>query len=66
MTGHRSVYPSQVLPLNKSLSLLVAQGDGGNRQGVEYQSRPISVIGMILIRRKKNTRQRIISKQQSR
>jgi H+/Cl- antiporter ClcA len=49
MTGHRSVYPSQVLSLAKSSSLMVAQGremkDVGN---VEYQPRPKSLSEAVL------------------
>jgi H+/Cl- antiporter ClcA len=49
MTGHRSVYPSQVLSLTKSSSLIVEHGremkDIGN---VAYQPRPKSVSEMLM------------------
>ena len=44
MTGHRSVYPSQVLSLTKSSSLLVAHGkEMRNIGAVEYQPHPKSL-----------------------
>ncbi len=44
MTGHRSVYPSQVLSLTKSSSLVVSQGTEMRSIGrVEYQPRPKSI-----------------------
>ncbi|HUK99262.1 MAG TPA: chloride channel protein [Nitrospirota bacterium] len=48
MTGHRSVYPSQVLSLTKSSSLIVTEGCEMRDIGsVEFQSRPKSVMGFI-------------------
>jgi H+/Cl- antiporter ClcA len=44
MTGHRSVYPSQVLSLTKSSSLVVTQGKEMRNIGtVEYQPHPKSM-----------------------
>ena len=44
MTGHRSVYPSQVLSLTKSSSLVVAHGkEMRNIGAVEYQPHPKSL-----------------------
>jgi hypothetical protein len=44
MTGHRSVYPSQVLSLAKSSSLTVAKGSEMRDIGaVDYRLRPKSV-----------------------
>jgi hypothetical protein len=49
MTGHRSVYPSQVLSLAKSSSLMVAQGREMKDVGdVEYQPRPKSLSEAVL------------------
>lgn len=49
MTGHRSVYPSQVLALTKSSSLVVAQGREMKEIGdVEFQPRTKSISGGIL------------------
>ncbi|HTP05721.1 MAG TPA: chloride channel protein [Nitrospirota bacterium] len=49
MTGHRSVYPSQVLSLAKSSSLTVAKGSEMRDVGaVEYRLRPKSVSNMLL------------------
>jgi H+/Cl- antiporter ClcA len=49
MTGHRSVYPSQVLSLAKSSSLTVAKGSEMRDIGVvEYRLRPKSVSEMLL------------------
>lgn len=48
MTGHRSVYPSQVLSVSKSSSLKVKHGqEMGNIEGVEYESREKSLSGVI-------------------
>jgi H+/Cl- antiporter ClcA len=44
MTGHRSVYPSQVLSLTKSSSLVVSHGTEMRSIGnVDYQPRPKSI-----------------------
>ena len=49
MTGHRSVYPSQVLNLTKSSSLEVAHGKEMRAlQGVEYRPHPKSLAGAIV------------------
>ena len=49
MTGHRSVYPSQVLSLTKSSSLVVGQGKEMRAlQGVEYRPHPKSLAGAIV------------------
>jgi H+/Cl- antiporter ClcA len=49
MTGHRSVYPSQVLSLAKSSSLTVAKGsEMRDVESVEYRLRPRSVSEMLL------------------
>ena len=49
MTGHRSVYPSQVLSLAKSSSLSVAKGSEMRDVGaVEYRLRPKSVSAILL------------------
>lgn len=60
MTGHRSVYPSQVLSLTKSSSLVVAHGkEMKNIGAVEYQPHPKSTAEALLkgfkkIKTKKN------------
>jgi H+/Cl- antiporter ClcA len=49
MTGHRSVYPSQVLSLAKSSSLTVAKGNEMRDVGsVEYRPRPKSLSVRVL------------------
>lgn len=49
MTGHRSVYPSQILSMSKSTSLLVKQGsEMGEIKNIEYQMREKSLVGIIL------------------
>ncbi len=49
MTGHRSVYPSQVLSLTKSSSLTVAHGKEMRDIGaVEYQPHAKSMAGMLV------------------
>jgi len=49
MTGHRSVYPSQVLSLTKSSSLVVAHGkEMRNIGAVEYQPHPKSLADGLL------------------
>jgi len=49
MTGHRSVYPSQVLSLSKSSSLLVSQGSEMRDAGqVDFQPQPKSVSARLL------------------
>ncbi len=57
MTGHRSVYPSQVLSMGKSASLAVEKGrEMREIEDVEFQPRPKSIIAGIakLKRSKKN------------
>jgi H+/Cl- antiporter ClcA len=59
MTGHRSVYPSQVLSLAKSSSLMVAQGREMKDVGeVEYQPRPKSLSEAVLRGLKKVARKK--------
>lgn len=49
MTGHRSVYPSQILSLTKSSSLVVSHGTEMRSIGrVEYQPRPKSISEAIM------------------
>ena len=49
MTGHRSVYPSQILSLTKSSSLAVEHGKEMGRLGtVEYHPRPKSLSDILL------------------
>jgi hypothetical protein len=49
VTGHRSVYPSQVLSLTKSSSLIVEHGREMKDIGhVIYQPRPKSVSEMLM------------------
>jgi H+/Cl- antiporter ClcA len=48
MTGHRSVYPSQVLSINKSPSLLVETGEEIERVHARFQPRNKSLIGAFL------------------
>jgi hypothetical protein len=49
MTGHRSVYPSQVLSLTKSSSLAVAHGkEMRNIGAVEYQPHQKSISAFLL------------------
>jgi H+/Cl- antiporter ClcA len=49
MTGHRSVYPSQILSMSKSSSLKVGQGrEMREVHGIEYQVREKSLIGIVL------------------
>ena len=56
MTGHRSVYPSQILSISKSSSLSVKHGqEMRNIEGVEYEPREKSLSGVITRRMKKNT-----------
>ncbi len=51
MTGHRSVYPSQVLSLTKSSSLVVEQGrEMRDIENVEFQPRAKSISGSIMRR----------------
>lgn len=48
MTGHRSVYPSQVLSMQKSASLVVEKGrEMREIEGVEFQPRKKSITGKI-------------------
>ncbi|GER93025.1 voltage-gated chloride channel [hot springs metagenome] len=48
MTGHRSVYPSQVLSMQKSASLTVQKGkEMRDIEGVEFKPRPKSISGGI-------------------
>jgi hypothetical protein len=56
MTGHRSVYPSQVLSFTKSSSLTVQHGKEMKNIGVvEYQPNPKSMGTAMLKRFKKMT-----------
>jgi len=48
MTGHRSVYPSQVLAINKSPSLLVETGEEIERVQARFLPRSKSLIGALL------------------
>jgi hypothetical protein len=49
MTGHRNVYPSQVLSLAKSSSLTVGKGNEMRAVGhVDFQPRPKSVSAILL------------------
>jgi H+/Cl- antiporter ClcA len=49
MTGHRSVYPSQILSISKSASLTVKHGQEMKHiEGIEYQSRENSLSGIAL------------------
>jgi len=47
MTGHRSVYPSQVLSIKKSPSLLVETGEEIEKVEAQFQLRRKSLIGML-------------------
>ena len=47
MTGHRSVYPSQVLSIKKSPSLLVETGEEIEKVRAQFQPRSKSVIGIL-------------------
>ena len=48
MTGHRSVYPSQILSMSKSTSLNVKYGEEMKHvQGIEYEPREKSLLGII-------------------
>ncbi|MBA4372152.1 MAG: voltage-gated chloride channel [Thermodesulfovibrio sp.] len=48
MTGHRSVYPSQILSMSKSSSLTVKHGqEMGNIKGVDYEPGEKSISGAI-------------------
>jgi H+/Cl- antiporter ClcA len=59
MTGHRSVYPSQVLSLTKSSSLTVAHGKEMRNIGtVEYQPNPKSMSNAMIKGYKKITKKR--------
>ncbi len=52
MTGHRSVYPSQVLSITKSPSILIKKGiEMDDLNSIEIHPRPRSIID-ILIRAK--------------
>lgn len=56
MTGHRSVYPSQILSVSKSSSLTVKHGqEMGNIEGVDFEPREKSLSGVIKRRIKKDT-----------
>ncbi len=56
MTGHRSVYPSQILSMSKSSSLSVKHGqEMGNIEGVDYEPREKSLSGAISRRINKKT-----------
>lgn len=47
MTGHRSVYPSQILSISKSSSLNVKHGQEMKHvQGIEYEPREKSLLGI--------------------
>jgi len=49
MTGHRSVYPSQILSMSKSSSLSVEPGKEMRQiDGVQYEEREKSLTGIIL------------------
>ncbi|MBI5640524.1 MAG: chloride channel protein [Nitrospirae bacterium] len=49
MTGHRSVYPSQILSISKSSSLTVKKGrEMKHIEGSEYEYREKSFLGVIL------------------
>ncbi len=49
MTGHRSVYPSQVLALTKSSSLVVSQGrEMGDIGAVEFKARAKSISSSLI------------------
>lgn len=49
MTGHRSVYPSQVLALSKSSSLVVAEGsEMRDARNVDFKPRQKSISGLIV------------------
>lgn len=59
MTGHRSVYPSQVLSLTKSSSLTVAHGKEMRNIGtVEFQPHPKSMSSVMVKGFKKITRKK--------
>ena len=47
MTGHRSVYPSQVLSIKKSPSLLVETGEEIEKVEARFQPRDKSLIGVL-------------------
>jgi H+/Cl- antiporter ClcA len=48
MTGHRSVYPSQILSISKSSSLSVKRGQEMKHvQGVLYEPRDKSLLGIV-------------------
>jgi H+/Cl- antiporter ClcA len=56
MTGHRSVYPSQILSVSKSSSLTVKHGqEMGNIEGVDFEPGEKSLSGAITRRIKKDT-----------
>ncbi|MFA4989805.1 MAG: chloride channel protein [Candidatus Omnitrophota bacterium] len=48
MTGHRSVYPSQILSTKKSPSLLVETGEEIEKAEARFQPRKKSLIGVLL------------------
>ncbi len=64
MTGHRSVYPSQILAINKSTSLLVETGEEIERVQVRFQPRKDSLLGIFfgIIRIIKTRLHRLISR----
>jgi H+/Cl- antiporter ClcA len=48
MTGHRSVYPSQILSISKSSSLNVKHGQEMKHvEGIEYEPREKSLLGIV-------------------
>jgi hypothetical protein len=48
MTGHRSVYPSQILSISKSSSLAVKHGQEMKHvEGIEYEPREKSLLGIV-------------------
>ncbi len=48
MTGHRSVYPSQILSMSKSSSLSVKHGQEMKHiEGIEYEPRGKSLLGIV-------------------
>jgi H+/Cl- antiporter ClcA len=48
MTGHRSVYPSQILSMSKSSSLAVKHGQEMKHiEGIEYEPRERSLLGIV-------------------
>jgi len=48
MTGHRSVYPSQILSIKKSPSLMVETGEEIEKVEAQFHPRSKSLIGIIL------------------